>query len=58
MRFVALASEAMRALNFGYRRVQLSDCFRELIAMHDVILRNSANRCGQLSQYVSEQPEV
>ena len=26
--------------------------------MHDVILRNSANRCSQLSQYVSEQPEV
>jgi hypothetical protein len=26
--------------------------------MHDVILRNAADRCSQLSQYVSEQPEV
>ena len=26
--------------------------------MHDVILRNAANRCSQLSQYVSEQAEV
>jgi hypothetical protein len=38
--------------------VQLRDGFRELIAMQDVILRNAANRCRQLSQYVSEQPEV
>ena len=26
--------------------------------MHDVILRNAADRCSQLSQYVREQPEV
>jgi hypothetical protein len=38
--------------------VQLRDGFRELIAMQDVIIRNAANRCRQLSQYVSEQPEV
>jgi hypothetical protein len=38
--------------------VQLSDCLRELIAMRDVILRNAANRCSQLAQNVSEQPEV
>jgi hypothetical protein len=36
--------------------VQVSDCFRELIAMQDVSLRNAAN--SQLSQCVSEQPEV
>ena len=35
--------------------MQLRDGFRELIAMHDVILRNAANRCRQL---VSEQPKV
>ena len=26
--------------------------------MHDVILRNAADRCREFSQYVSEQPEV
>ena len=58
MHFVALVSEAIRVLNFDQRRVQVSDCFRELIAMHEVIFRDAANRSRQLSQYVSEQPEV
>ena len=58
MHFVALVSEAIRVLNFDQRRVQVSDRFRELIAMHDISLRNAANRCSQLSQCVSEQPEV
>ena len=48
----------MKALNFDQRRVQLSDCFRKLIAMREVILRNMANRFCQLAQNVSEQPKV
>jgi hypothetical protein len=41
-------------LNFAQRRVQLSDRFRKLIAMHDVILRDAADRCSQIEQYVGE----
>ena len=53
---VIVTAGQIRVLNFDQRRVQVS--FRELIAMHDISLRNAANRCSQLSQCVSEQPEV